>query len=781
MGITIINSGQGSVVRFRNLGRGGVMTSTKLPSTLLLNNYPGAAAAYSLRKLDYTYTGAAIRVRRSSDNAEQNIGFVNNNLDTASLLAFCGAGSGFVTTWYDQSGNSNNLTQTTTSRQPRVILSGVLEQQLNKPTIKITNNFQVGLISSYNLINPFSIITVIQQEDGFAASARIINSNSLNSLITIKRSDNLSIYTGAAVVSNFAYQALSTPYLINFYRQSSSNYVYQNNYTVTVSSTSSTNWGTVVVGAGDVFGENQNSKISELIIYPTNQLSNNSGINSNINSYYSIYTPTWQGTGTALLDLYPSSAAAYSLRNLSSTYTGPLVRVRRSSDSAEEDIYGTLTGQLDTASLLSFCGAGDGLVTKWYDQSGNTRDVAQTNTSYQPIIVSSGTVALFGDKPSLYFSPVKAMSNNTFTIAQPNTYFIATQGTSANATGDRNIFDGTGGSGRNAIGKSNINSNYFLYAGTLVYSTTPVDNIKNLFVPVFNTTSSFLYKNGNAILSNANPGAQSLQGLRIGAYLDGQGHWESYIPEFIVYNSNQTSNRIAIETNINSYYSIYIVPTVVTTGLVLSLDAGNVASYPGSGTTWTDTVQSKTFTLYGSPTYNSANGGYLTFDPASSQYAESSTSLTSSLGSYTIEAWHYYTGGNSGTSACIVTEVFPGSTSKINYSLGYNTTSTGVQNGFYDGTWRSTAAQVLTINTWNHIVGTYDGATVKLYVNNSLVQSGAVTATPVSSQGGIRFMRRWDTTDYWKGNLAVVRMYTGSLDSTQIAQNFNAQRSRFGL
>ena len=320
-----------------------------------------------------------------------------------------------------------------------------------------------------------------------------------------------------------------------------------------------------------------------------------------------------------------------------------------------------------------------------------------------------------------------------------------------------------------------------MYAGTLVYSTTPVDNIKNLFVPVFNTTSSFLYKNGNAILSNANPGAQSLQGLRIGAYLDGQGHWESYIPEFIVYNSNQTSNRIAIETNINSYYSIYIVPTVVTTGLVLSLDAGNVASYPGSGTTWTDTVQSKTFTLYGSPTYNSANGGYLTFDPASSQYAESSTSLTSSLGSYTIEAWHYYTGGNSGTSACIVTEVFPGSTSKINYSLGYNTTSTGVQNGFYDGTWRSTAAQVLTINTWNHIVGTYDGATVKLYVNNSLVQSGAVTATPVSSQGGIRFMRRWDTTDYWKGNLAVVRMYTGSLDSTQIAQNFNAQRSRFGL
>jgi hypothetical protein len=88
MGITITNSGQGSVVRFRNLGRGGVMTSTSVPG--LLNKYPGAVAAYSLRKLDKSYTGSAIRVRRSSDNAEQDIRFVNNQLDTESLATFAG-------------------------------------------------------------------------------------------------------------------------------------------------------------------------------------------------------------------------------------------------------------------------------------------------------------------------------------------------------------------------------------------------------------------------------------------------------------------------------------------------------------------------------------------------------------------------------------------------------------------------------------------------------------------------------------------------------------------
>jgi hypothetical protein len=56
--------------------------------TPLLDNYPGATVAYSLRKLRTAYSGNAIKVRRSSDNLEQDIGFVGNDLDTASLLTF---------------------------------------------------------------------------------------------------------------------------------------------------------------------------------------------------------------------------------------------------------------------------------------------------------------------------------------------------------------------------------------------------------------------------------------------------------------------------------------------------------------------------------------------------------------------------------------------------------------------------------------------------------------------------------------------------------------------
>jgi hypothetical protein len=100
------------------------------------------------------YTGSAIRVRRSSDNTEQNIGFdVNGNLDTVALLAFCGVGNGFVTTWYDQSGNARNATQATAANQPTIVNSGVVLTDGNnlRPTVKFdgTND---ELRSSYNLV-----------------------------------------------------------------------------------------------------------------------------------------------------------------------------------------------------------------------------------------------------------------------------------------------------------------------------------------------------------------------------------------------------------------------------------------------------------------------------------------------------------------------------------------------------------------------------------------------------------------------------------------------------
>lgn len=120
---------------------GGIQTA------LLLDLYP-STTAYSVRKLRTSYNGACMRVRRSNDNAEQDIGFVGNDLDTASLLSFVGANNGFVTIWYDQM-NTANASQTSASNQPLIVDNGNLIQQNGKPAVYTPGgkNLNTGLFA----------------------------------------------------------------------------------------------------------------------------------------------------------------------------------------------------------------------------------------------------------------------------------------------------------------------------------------------------------------------------------------------------------------------------------------------------------------------------------------------------------------------------------------------------------------------------------------------------------------------------------------------------------
>lgn len=94
--------------------------------SFLLDTYPNAIVAYSFRKLRSGYIGDCIKVRRSSDNTTLDIGFVSNVLDTASLLSFVGSGDGFIDTWYDQSGNSNDAVKFVLGGEPKIAISGVV-------------------------------------------------------------------------------------------------------------------------------------------------------------------------------------------------------------------------------------------------------------------------------------------------------------------------------------------------------------------------------------------------------------------------------------------------------------------------------------------------------------------------------------------------------------------------------------------------------------------------------------------------------------------------------
>ena len=117
---------------------------------------------------------------------------------------------------------------------------------------------------------------------------------------------------------------------------------------------------------------------------------------------------TWQevtaaASFTGALDGMTVPFRAHSFRRLLTAYTGPLVRVRRSSDSTEQDIGYTSAGDLDTAAMLTFCGSGSEFVTTWYDQSGSARHVSQATTASQPLIVNAGALNTLGTKTAMTF------------------------------------------------------------------------------------------------------------------------------------------------------------------------------------------------------------------------------------------------------------------------------------------------------------------------------------------------------------------------------------------
>lgn len=107
----------------------------------------GPKAAFSTRKLRAAYSGSALRVRRSNDNTEQDIGFSGNDLDTAALASFVGSNSGYVVTWYDQSTNAANATNATTTKQPRIVNAGTNH----------TQNSKVCTVAASAISLPFSV------------------------------------------------------------------------------------------------------------------------------------------------------------------------------------------------------------------------------------------------------------------------------------------------------------------------------------------------------------------------------------------------------------------------------------------------------------------------------------------------------------------------------------------------------------------------------------------------------------------------------------------------
>jgi hypothetical protein len=280
-------------------------STTTTAAPLLLDTYSGSRVAYSLRKLRTAYAGSAVRVRRSNDNSEQDIGFVGEAFDTASLSTFVGSNSAFVTKWYDQSGGARDAAQTTAANQPRIVNAGTIETENGKPSVNFgtnSNNWWLdlpsGALAASNLCSYFQVARV----NTFASSNAGVFAPSTDNSKGLEVLQHDVISTPSYLrLNNTAKNNSSNPLWTNnaqgmftFITNASSTAAWNNASSVTLTST--TAMGTLnftgVYAIGRYAGGASNvmsGEWQELVIYQSDQTSNRTGIQGNLNTYYGIY------------------------------------------------------------------------------------------------------------------------------------------------------------------------------------------------------------------------------------------------------------------------------------------------------------------------------------------------------------------------------------------------------------------------------------------------------------------------------------------------------------
>ncbi len=234
-------------------------------------------------------------------------------------------------------------------------------------------------------------------------------------------------------------------------------------------------------------------------------------------------------------------------------------------------------------------------------------------------------------------------------------------------------------------------------------------------------------------------------------------------------------------------------PDMIQNGLVLSLDAADRNSYSGSGTTWRDlSGNNNNGTLTNGPTFNSANGGTIIFDGVDDRISVSDFNYGRT--GCTIASWVKYNATTTGykegivskwqTGAGIINEFILGSSQGVEgtapgnpYFYIFNTNNQSV--GIAD------TSTIMVVGTWYHVLGTFDGLNVRIYLNGQYrgisTNSTSSTIKTVASQP-IALASFGSTFQYNTNcHISLAQIYNRALTSSEVLQNYNAQKSRFNL
>jgi hypothetical protein len=269
-----------------------VRTTSAAASDLLLDTYTGAAAAYSVRKLDKDYTGSCMRVREDSGDTEADIGFDGSgNLDTAAIATHCGSANGYVSVWYDQAnvgGTPNNATQSTSGSQPQIYNGTAVITENGKPAVDFYND---QLDSTISLTSNQTIAAVVTSQAGgihtlFSSAGGVaMGRSSSNAFYQSSTSGDTDNFYGTYVTDD---QQLHFVFRDGTTSANSFGRVNQTQGALNIDGTGDIS-GTLKIGQLQFAGYGWNGFVQELVFWD-NQSSNKTAIETDINTYFSIYT-----------------------------------------------------------------------------------------------------------------------------------------------------------------------------------------------------------------------------------------------------------------------------------------------------------------------------------------------------------------------------------------------------------------------------------------------------------------------------------------------------------
>lgn len=466
-------------------------------------------ALFSFRKLNPAYSGNCMKVRRSTDNTTLDIGFVGGVLDTAALLAFVGAGNGFVHTWYDQSGNGNNVTQTTASAaQPRIVSGGVLDTSDGYPAIYFNGvsgeaffNVPFHFLEAAQTIvlSAKRLVGVQTQYTGFIGTQRssrmalgLSNTGQMN--IQQLGSADKSFWDEKGGNANVTNKWIIQGWATRFGKG--------DNGIIDVLGTLNGNHGAYIAmggmggsPTGSFIHSNQfQGYMRDLVVYP-----------SYLTTQYrkSIEQDLCVMTGVTFRMPYIAPSNAYgvpnldqvlALRKLIPEYNGPCVTVGNASGVYKEIGFDG-SGELDTTALAAHCGSGDGTVMVWHNQLGDGNSPGLDDSG--PRIVIAGTLQTLGGKPAIVGGDGRSLNSGFGFILDPFTAAVAAATTS---TAYRCVWSHTMSWAQMGIGYQATDGQQALMCNGVTHSVNGITTATNTpFVDIWRGGTA--YSSGNYTLT----------------------------------------------------------------------------------------------------------------------------------------------------------------------------------------------------------------------------------------------------------------------------------------